>query len=95
VEGVGGGLRLPFRHNEIGCVSGELLHGPQTTLQGKAGCLIAVMNDWEQLHSNTTLLKPIKHCHSLFIALQGQSGKTDLVSIAIPLWCLDSAQVQL
>jgi len=23
------------------------------------------MDDWEQLHTNTTLLKPAKHCHSL------------------------------
>jgi len=25
----------------------------------------------EQLHTNVTLLKPAKHCHSLFKALQG------------------------
>jgi len=47
------------------------VHGPQTTLQGITGCLITVMHDWEQPHTNATLLKPAKHCHSLFRALQG------------------------
>jgi len=40
---VGNGLRLPFRHN-----------GLQTTLQGKAGFQITVMDDWEQPHTNAT-----------------------------------------
>jgi len=43
----------------------------QTTLQGKAGQLITVMDDWEQLHNNATLLKPAMHCHSLIRVLQG------------------------
>jgi len=34
---------------------------PKTTLQGKAGHLITAMDDWEQLHTNATLLKPPKH----------------------------------
>jgi len=29
------------------------------------------MDDWEQFHTNATLLKPAKHCHSLIRALQG------------------------
>jgi len=33
--------------------------------------LAIVLDDWEQLHTNATLLKPAKHCHSLFRALQG------------------------
>jgi len=49
----------------------EPSHGPQTTLQGKAGSLVAVMDDGEQPHSYATLLKSPKHCHSLFRALQG------------------------
>jgi len=71
VEGMVGGLRLPFRHNGTSCMSGEPSHGPQTTLQGKAGHLVTVMYDWEQLHINTTLLKSAKHCHNLFRDLQG------------------------
>jgi len=42
---------------------------PQTILQGKAGHLITVMDDWEQLNTNATLLKLAKHCHSLFRVL--------------------------
>jgi len=45
------------------------VNGPQTTLQGKAGHLIAVMDNWEQFHTNATLLKPTKYCHSLFRTL--------------------------
>jgi len=43
----------------------------QTTLNGKAGCSITVMEDWQQFHPDATLLKPTKHCHSLIRALQG------------------------
>jgi len=65
------GLRLPLRHNGTSCAK-VAIHGPQTTLQGKAGHLVIVMaDDWEQLHTNATLLKPAKHCHSLFRALRG------------------------
>jgi len=49
----------------------EAVSGPQTILQAIAGCLITVMDDWEQPHTNATLLKPAKHCHSLFRDLQG------------------------
>jgi len=42
----------------------EAIRGSQTTLQGKAGCLITVIDDWEQLHTNATLLKPDKLCQS-------------------------------
>jgi len=49
----------------------EVVNGPQTTLQRKEGHLITVMGDWEQLHTNTTLLKSTKHYHSLFRAIQG------------------------
>jgi len=44
----------------------EAVNVPQTTLQGKAGCLIKVMDDWVQLHAIATLLKPAKHYHRLF-----------------------------
>jgi len=59
----------------------EAVNGPLTTLQGKEGHLIKVMGDWEQLHTNAILLKPTKHCHSHFRAIQGHekpSGKADL-----------------
>jgi len=45
VEGVGSGLRLPFRHNGTSFCAKEVINGLQTTLQGKAGCLITVMDD--------------------------------------------------
>jgi len=71
VDEVGGGPRLPFRHNGISCYAKVAINGLQTTLQAKAGRLITVMDDWEQFHTNATLLKPAKHCHSLIRALQG------------------------
>jgi len=49
----------------------EALISPQTTLQGKEGRLITVMDDWGQLHTNVTLLKPTKYYYSLFRAMQG------------------------
>jgi len=66
-----GGLRLPFRHNKTSCCAKGAINGLQTTLQGKAGRLITVMDNWEQPHTNATLLKPAKHCYSVFRALQG------------------------
>jgi len=48
----------------------KAVNGLQTTLQGKAGHLITVMDDWEQFHTNATFLKPAKHCHHLIRALQ-------------------------
>jgi len=51
----------------------------QTTLQGKESHLITLMDNWGQLHTNATLLKPAKHYHSLFRAIQGHekpSGKS-------------------
>jgi len=71
VEGVDGELRLPFRHSGTSCCAKGAASGLQTTLQGKAGRLITVIYDWEQFHTNATLLKPAKHCHSLIRALQG------------------------
>jgi len=71
---VGCGFRLPFRHNRTSLVPEEPSHGIQTsetTLKGKAGHLVTVMDNWEQFHTNATLLKPAKHCPSLFRALQG------------------------
>jgi len=41
------------------CAKGAA-NGPQTTLQGKEGHLIIVMNDWEQLQTNAMLLKLVK-----------------------------------
>jgi len=80
---VGGWLRLLFRHNRTNCVPKELSHGPQTTLQGKENRPVTVMDNWEQLHTNATLLKPAKHCYRLFRALQGHkklSGKAYLAA---------------
>jgi len=71
VDGVGGGPRLPFKHNGTSCCAEGAVNGLQTTLQGKAGRLIMVIDDWEQFHINATLLKLAKHCHSLIRALQG------------------------
>jgi len=34
MEGVGGGLRLLYRHNGTSCMPEELSHCPQTTLNG-------------------------------------------------------------
>jgi len=62
--------QVPFRHNETGCMPEKLSHGPQITLQGKAGNLVAVMDDGERPDTHATLLKSPKHCHSLFRALQ-------------------------
>jgi len=70
LDGVGGGLRLPFRHNGTSCCAKGAINGHQITLQGKVGCLITVMDNWEQFHTNATLLKPAKHFHSLIRALQ-------------------------
>jgi len=59
-------------HNSMGlAVCQKAVNGPQTTLQGKEGHLITVMDDWGQLHTNATLLRPAKHYHSLFRAIQG------------------------
>jgi len=65
------GLRLPFRHNGTICCAKWAVIGPQTTLKVKADLLITVIVNWEQTHTNATLLKPTKHCYSVFIALQG------------------------
>jgi len=68
--GMGGGLRLPFRHNGTGRCAKGAISGLQTTLQAKAVQPITVMDDWGQFHTNATLLKSAKHCHSLIRALQ-------------------------
>jgi len=39
------------------------------------------MDNWEQLHNNSILLKPARHCHSileLYRAMKKLSGKADL-----------------
>jgi len=76
-----GGLRLPFRHNGTSLCTKGTVSGLQTTLQGKADLPITVMDDWKQPHTNATLLKPAKHCYSVFRApqsLEKPSGKADL-----------------
>jgi len=70
-KGVGGGLRLPFRQNGTSCCAKGAINGLQTTLQGKAGHPITVMDNWEQPHTNASLLKFANHCYSVFRALQG------------------------
>jgi len=72
VNGVGSGLSLPFRQNGTSCCAKGAVNGLQTTLQGKAGYLITVMDEWNQFHTNATLLKLAKHFHSLIRALQEQ-----------------------
>jgi len=64
---VGSGLRLSFK---ISYCAKRVVNGLQTTLQGKAGLPITVMDDWEHPHNNATLLKPAKHCYSAFRAPQ-------------------------
>jgi len=67
------------------CAKGAI-NGHKTTLQGIEGFLITVMDDWEQPYTNAILLKPAKHCHSVFRALQGHEklfGKADLASIVV------------
>jgi len=76
------------------CVK-EAVNGPQTPLQGKAGCLITVMGDWVQLHTIATLLKLAKHCHRLFRAMKKLSGKAHLTIYSVLLWCLDTVLIQI
>jgi len=59
-DGVGGGLRLSFRHNGTSCCAKGAVNGLQTTLQAKAGQLITVMDNCEQFYTNATLLKPFQ-----------------------------------
>jgi len=78
---VGSGLRLPFRHNETSCHAKGVINGLQTTLQSKADRLITVMDDWEQPHTNATLLKPPSIATvflELYRAMKKPSGKAVL-----------------
>jgi len=71
-KGVGGGLRLPFRHNGTSCCAkGAIMQWSpnHTTRQSRPSD--NSHGQLEQFHTNTTLLKPAKHCHSLIGALQG------------------------
>jgi len=54
VDGMGGGLRLSFRHNKTSCYAKRAVNDLQTTLQGKAALPITVMDNWEQPHTNAT-----------------------------------------
>jgi len=63
VKGVVGWLRLPFRYNGTSCCAKGAINCHQTTLQGKVGHPITVMDDWERFHTDATLLEPTKHCH--------------------------------
>jgi len=71
VKGVNGGLRLTFRHNGTSCVPKELSMAPKLHYKGIVGRLITVMDDWEQPHTNATLLKLTMHCHSFFQSYTG------------------------
>jgi len=96
VYGVGGGLRLPLRHNGTSCCGKGAINGPQTTLQGKADHLITFMDDWEQLHTIATLLNlpSIATVFSeLYKTIKSHLEKQTWLSIVILLWCLDSVQV--
>jgi len=91
-KGVGSGLRLPFRHNGTSCCAKGAVNDLQTTLQGKAGHPITVMDDWEQSHTKATLSKPAKHCfQSSTRPSKSHLEKQARLSIAILLWYLDSA----
>jgi len=68
VDGVGSRLMVPFKHNGTSFYAKGAVNDLQTTLQGKAGHLITVMDDWEQFHTNATLLKSTKYFHSLIRA---------------------------
>ena len=48
------------------------VNGPQTTLEGKAGYLITVMDDWDQLHTNSYHL--IKAHQTLPQSFQSSTG---------------------
>ena len=80
------------------CAKGAV-NGFQTTLQSKAGRLITIMDNWEQLnHTNATLLKPTKYFQTLI--MQSSTGpwksrleKQTWLSMVILLWCPDSARV--
>jgi len=61
VGGWMGWAKANFRHNGTSYCNKRAVNGLQTTLQGKAGLPITVMDDWEQPHTNATLLKPAKH----------------------------------
>jgi len=81
VNGVGGGLRLSFRHNGTSCCAKGAVDGLQTTLQGKAGLLITVMDNWEHPHTIATLLNPPSIATvllELYSAMKKLSGKADL-----------------
>jgi len=82
VDGMGGGLRLTFRHNETSCCAKGAVNGLQTTLKDKAGRLMTVMDDWEQFHTNATLLKPASIVtvlsSSLYRVMKKSSEKEDL-----------------
>jgi len=60
-----------FQTQWTSCCAKGAVNGYQTTLQSKADHTITVMDDWEQFHTNSTLLKPAKHCNSFIRALQG------------------------
>jgi len=69
---VGGGLSLPFRHNGTSCCAKAAVSGLQTTLQGKAGHPIMVMDDWEHAVSHQYHL--IKACQALSQSYQSSTG---------------------
>jgi len=90
--------QVTFRHNGTSCCAKGAVNGLQTTLQGKAGLPITVIDNWEQPYTNTTLLKPVKHCYSVFRALQGHEKvirKAGLAiycySIVVSGWCTSMA----
>jgi len=84
VEGVGGGLRLTFRHNGTSHVLKDLSMAskPHYKVRNlKAGRPITIMHDWEQFHTMATLLKPTNIAtvfSELCMAMKKSSGKADL-----------------
>jgi len=62
---------LQTQWDQLLCQSSHQWSPNHTTSQSRSiGRSITVMDDWEQFHTNATLLKPAKHCHSLIRALQ-------------------------
>jgi len=64
-------------------VPNELSMVPKPHYKAKQTPLITVMDDWEQTHTNATLLKPAKHCYSVFRALQGHGKAIWKADLAI------------
>jgi len=71
VDGVGSGLRLPFRHNGISCCAKGAVNGLQTTPQAKAG---RPNNSHGLLGAVSHQCHLIKACQALSQSYQSSTG---------------------